>query len=130
MNILIPTPLRAYTDGKETVAVPGTTVSAVFTQLTTMYPELKQHLFTNEGKLRSFVNVYLNDDDIRYLPAKEDSSVIDSDELTIIPSIAGGAPSSDACCCAPVVSSSSSPFRRESYILLLSSSRPVRRCCH
>ena len=53
-------------------------------------PRAQQHLFTPEGKLRSFVNVYLNDDDIRYLPAKEDSAVTDTDELTIIPSIAGG----------------------------------------
>jgi sulfur-carrier protein len=98
MNIHIPTPLRAYTDGKETVAIPGATISAVFTQLTTTYPELRQHLFTAEGKLRSFVNVYLNDDDIRYLPAKEDSAVADTDELTIIPSIAGGSASAISRC--------------------------------
>jgi molybdopterin synthase sulfur carrier subunit len=91
MNIHIPTPLRAYTGGQETVSIPGTTVSATFTQLTATFPELKQHLFTPEGKLRSFVNVYLNDDDIRYLPSKEETPVTDSDELTIIPSIAGGA---------------------------------------
>ena len=90
MNIHIPTPLRAYTDGKETVAVPGATISAVFTQLTVTYPEIKQHLFTGEGKLRSFVNVYLNDDDIRYLPAKEQTATVPKDEITIIPSIAGG----------------------------------------
>jgi sulfur-carrier protein len=90
MNIHIPTPLRAYTGGLETVSVPGATVSAVFQQLTVQYPELKQHLFTAEGKLRSFVNVYLNDDDIRYLEAKEETAVQDTDELTIIPSIAGG----------------------------------------
>jgi molybdopterin synthase sulfur carrier subunit len=90
MNIHIPTPLRAYTEGLETVSVPGATVSAVFEQLTIKYPELKQHLFTPEGKLRSFVNVYLNDDDIRYLDNKEETSVQDADELTIIPSIAGG----------------------------------------
>jgi molybdopterin converting factor small subunit len=95
MNIHIPTPLRTYTGGKETVSIPGATVNATFTQLTETFPELKQHLFTPEGKLRSFVNVYLNDDDIRYLPAKEDTPVTDSDELTIIPSIAGGS----ACCC-------------------------------
>jgi sulfur-carrier protein len=94
MNIHIPTPLRAYTGGQETVTIPGTTVNSTFTQLTTAFPELKQHLFTPEGKLRSFVNVYLNDDDIRYLPGKEDTPVTDSDELTIIPSIAGGS----ACC--------------------------------
>jgi molybdopterin synthase sulfur carrier subunit len=90
MNIHIPTPLRAYTGGLETVSIPGATVSAIFQQLTVSYPELKPHLFTPEGKLRSFVNVYLNDDDIRYLDDKEESAVTDSDELTIIPSIAGG----------------------------------------
>ncbi len=90
MNIHIPTPLRTYTGGLETVTVDGATVHAVFQQLTADYPDLKQHLFTPEGKLRSFVNVYLNDDDIRYLDGKEATSVKDSDELTIIPSIAGG----------------------------------------
>ncbi len=95
MNIHIPTPLRAYTGGKETVTIPGTTVNATFTELTAAFPELKQHLFTPEGKLRSFVNVYLNDDDIRYLEAKEETAVKDTDELTIIPSIAGGT----SCCC-------------------------------
>lgn len=90
MNIHIPTPLRTYTGGLETVTVSGATVSAVFEQLTTKYPELKQHLFTPEGKLRSFVNVYLNDDDLRYLADKEATAVTDHDELTIIPSIAGG----------------------------------------
>jgi len=90
MNIHIPTPLRTYTGGLETVTVSGATISAVFEQLTTKYPELKQHLFTPEGKLRSFVNVYLNDDDLRYLPEKEATTVKDRDELTIIPSIAGG----------------------------------------
>jgi molybdopterin synthase sulfur carrier subunit len=90
MNIHIPTPLRTYTGGLETVSVPGATVTAVFEQLTIKYPELKPHLFTPEGKLRSFVNVYLNDDDIRYLDNKEATAVTDRDELTIIPSIAGG----------------------------------------
>ncbi len=90
MKIHIPTPLRAYTGGQETVTVSGGTVNAVFQQLVATFPELRQHLFTNEGKLRSFVNVYLNDDDIRYLDNKEETAVNDSDELTIIPSIAGG----------------------------------------
>ena len=91
MNIHIPTPLRNLTGGKETVSIPGATVNAVFQQLTATYPEIKQHLFTPEGKLRSFVNVYLNDDDLRYTDQKEETPVQDSDELTIIPSIAGGA---------------------------------------
>ncbi len=94
MKIHIPTPLRAYTGGKETVEVSGSTVSSALTQLTTDFPELKPNLFTPDGKLRSFVNLYLNEDDIRYLPGKEESPVQGSDELTIIPSIAGGCCSS------------------------------------
>ena len=90
MKINIPTPLRAYTGGEQTVSVPGATVGETLQQLTGAYPELRQHLYTGEGKLRSFVNLYLNDDDIRYLPQKESTPVEESDELTIIPSIAGG----------------------------------------
>jgi adenylyltransferase/sulfurtransferase len=93
MEIHIPTPLRAYTDKLETVSVEGATVAKGLAALVAAHPAMQQHLFTNEGKLRSFVNVYLNDDDVRYLPAKEDSPVAPTDELTIIPSIAGGAPS-------------------------------------
>jgi molybdopterin synthase sulfur carrier subunit len=90
MKIHIPTPLRASTGGKETVLAAGTTVSKALAQLTTDFPELKNNLFTPEGKVRSFVNLYLNEDDIRYLPGKEETPVQESDELTIIPSIAGG----------------------------------------
>jgi adenylyltransferase/sulfurtransferase len=93
MNIHIPTPLRAYTDKQQTVSVDGATVAEGLAALTAAFPAMQQHLFTAEGKLRSFVNVYLNDDDVRYLPAKEDSAVAPTDELTIIPSIAGGTPS-------------------------------------
>jgi adenylyltransferase/sulfurtransferase len=110
MNIHIPTPLRAYTAGAETVSVPGATVAEVFTNLTAQYPELKQQLFSNEGKLRSFVNVYLNDEDLRYLPEKEASAVAATDELTIIPSIAGGtdrtgehASRKNSCNCCPLL---------------------------
>jgi adenylyltransferase/sulfurtransferase len=90
MEIHIPTPLRAYTDKQETVSVSGATVNEGLAALVAAHPAMQQHLYTPEGKLRSFVNVYLNDDDVRYLPAKEDSPVLPSDELTIIPSIAGG----------------------------------------
>lgn len=96
MEIHIPTPLRAYTDKQETVSVEGATVAEGLAALTAAHPAMQQHLFTAEGKLRSFVNVYLNEDDVRYLPAKEDSPVSPTDELTIIPSIAGGAHS--RCC--------------------------------
>lgn len=93
MKIHIPTPLRSYTEGKETVEIAGATVAATLDQLATEFPPLRTHLFTTEGKLRSFVNVYLNDDDVRYLPGKDDTATSSADELTIIPSIAGG------CCC-------------------------------
>ena len=92
MQIHIPTPLRAYTDKQETISVEATTVAEGLAALTAAHPAMQQHLFTADGKLRSFVNVYLNDDDVRYLPAKEESPVSPTDELTIIPSIAGGSP--------------------------------------
>ena len=98
MNIHIPTPLRVYTGGAETVSIPGATITDVFSSLTTQFPELKQQLFNNEGKLRSFVNVYFNDEDLRYLPEKEATPVAATDELTIIPSIAGG-----CCTCCPLL---------------------------
>ena len=97
MKIHIPTPLRAYTDKQETVTVNGATVAAGLQSLVDAYPALKNHLFTPEGKLRSFVNIYVGDEDMRYLPEKEDTAVSDAAELTIIPSIAGG--SLAACCC-------------------------------
>ena len=90
MKIHIPTPLRAFTEKKETVPVSGATVAEGLTALTDLYPALRQHLFTPEGKVRSFVNLYLNEDDVRYLPAGEATPVSETDELTIIPSIAGG----------------------------------------
>jgi len=90
MKINIPTPLRAYTGGEQTVSVLGATVGDTLEALIGSYPDLRQHLYTSEGKLRSFVNLYLNDDDIRYLPQKEATPVEESDELSIIPSIAGG----------------------------------------
>ena len=90
MTIHIPTPLRGFTDKKDAVSVGGATVAEGLAALTTAYPAMRQHLFTPEGKLRSFVNVYLNDDDVRYLPAGDATAISESDELTIIPSIAGG----------------------------------------
>jgi len=89
MKINIPTPLRAYTGGEQTVNVPGATVGDALAALTVAYPELRQHLYTGDGKLRSFVNVYLNDDDIRYLN-KDSTPVVATDTLSIVPSIAGG----------------------------------------
>jgi len=90
MRIHIPTPLRVYTDKQDTVGVEASTVSEALDALTSRHPDLKRHLFSEEGKLRAFVNVYLNDEDIRYLPEKEATRVNVKDELSIIPSIAGG----------------------------------------
>lgn len=90
MIIFIPTPLRAFAGGQAEVNVPAATVTEALEQLTQTHSELRRHLFTPEGKLRSFVNVYLNDDDVRYLPEKEATAVKASDTLSIIPSIAGG----------------------------------------
>lgn len=87
-SIKIPTPLRVYTGNNAQVTVSGETVGAALTDLTSQYPELKQHLF-NGDQLRNFVNVYLGEEDIRFLSGLDTD--IDSDTLLrIIPSIAGG----------------------------------------
>jgi molybdopterin converting factor small subunit len=90
MKIHIPTPLRVYSGKQDTVSVSAATVGEALSALTTKHPDLKKHLYSDEGKLRSFVNVYLNDEDIRYLPEKDDTKVSEQDALSIIPSIAGG----------------------------------------
>lgn len=108
MEIHIPRPLRTYTERQETVSVNGTTIAEGLAALVERFPAMRQHLFTPEGKLRSFVNLYLNDEDVRYLPEKENTGVDDRAEITIIPSIAGGSASSfiggsplTACCPLP-----------------------------
>ena len=88
-TILIPTPLRPYTDKQEAVQASGATIGELLVDLTTKYAGLKAHLYNEQGKLRSFVNVYLNDEDIRYLE-KEKTPVKPGDTISIIPSVAGG----------------------------------------
>jgi adenylyltransferase/sulfurtransferase len=90
-RVLIPTPLRAYTDQQDTVDVEGATVGEVLATLTSRYSDLRRHLYSDEGKLRSFVNVYINDDDIRYLE-REATALKTGDVVSIVPSVAGGAP--------------------------------------
>ena len=87
-SIRIPTPLRPYTGNNETVSVSGTTIAEALNDLTTQYPDLKPHLF-NEGKLRSFVNIFLGEDDVRYLDGVE-TAIEEGSQIMIIPSIAGG----------------------------------------
>ena len=90
-TIHIPTPLRPFTDKKESVEVSGGTVGELLADLTHRYEGLRRHLYTDEGRLRNFVNVYLNDEDIRYLQ-REQTPVKPGDSLSIVPSVAGGAP--------------------------------------
>jgi len=92
-KILIPTPLRPYTDKQDTVEASGATVGELLADLTAKHAGLKAHLFNEQGKLRSFVNIYVNDEDIRYLE-KEQTPVKSDDTISIIPSVAGGAPAS------------------------------------
>ncbi|MCL4844959.1 MAG: molybdopterin-synthase adenylyltransferase MoeB [Acidobacteria bacterium] len=87
--IHIPTPLRPFTDHLDVVEVEGATVGEALAGLTAKYADLRRHLYTEEGRLRHFVNVYLNDEDIRYLE-KEATPVKPGDTLSIIPSVAGG----------------------------------------
>ncbi len=96
VKVIIPTPLRQYTGKKEAIEVKATTVGEALSGLTSQYGDLRRHLFTDEGKLRNFVNVYLNDEDIRYLK-KDQTPLQDNDVISIVPSIAGG--SSFRCIC-------------------------------
>lgn len=90
LTISIPTPLRRYTEGQSAVRVSGNSVGAALESLLQMHPSLKNQLYSDDGRLRSFVNVYLNDEDIRYLE-KTETAVKAGDTIAIVPSIAGGA---------------------------------------
>src|ERR1043165_2931255 len=90
-KILIPTPLRPFTDKKDAVEAEGKTIGELLTDLTTKHSGLKAHLYNDQGKLRSFVNIYINDEDIRYLQ-KEQTPIKAGDTVSIIPSVAGGGP--------------------------------------
>lgn len=88
-KVLIPTPLRQFTGKQDAVDAAGATVGEVLNALTNSYPDLRKQIFNDEGRLRSFVNVYLNDEDIRYL-SKTDTSAKEGDTISLVPSIAGG----------------------------------------
>ena len=90
VKVIIPTPLRAYTGKQESVEVQAATVGEALAALTDKFAELKKHLYSDDGRLRSFVNVYVNDEDIRYLQ-KDQTAVGEGDTISIVPSIAGGA---------------------------------------
>src|SRR3954469_9688289 len=88
-KVLIPTPLRQFTGKQDAVTASGATVGEVLSDLTSQFPDLRKQIFTDEGKVRSFVNVYLNDEDIRYL-SKDATPTQDGDTISLVPSIAGG----------------------------------------
>jgi len=88
IKVQIPTPMRQHTDGQTTVEVAGTTVKTVLDALAIRYPAITSRLFEN-GQVRRFVNLYLNNEDVRYLD-KEATPLVESDTISIVPSIAGG----------------------------------------
>ncbi len=89
-KVLIPTPLRPYAGNQEALELDGATIGEVLEELTRQHQKLEKHLFHEAGKLRNFVNVYLNDEDIRYLNGP-DTALKEGDVVSIVPSIAGGA---------------------------------------
>jgi molybdopterin synthase sulfur carrier subunit len=89
INVRIPTPLRKVTKDKDVVQVSGATITEIVENLEKQYPGLKERLCDERGELRRFVNIYLNDEDIRFAQGKQ-TPVKDGDEISIIPAIAGG----------------------------------------
>jgi adenylyltransferase/sulfurtransferase len=89
LTINIPTPLRPYVSGQAAINVSGATVGEALEGLTQQHPDLRRHLYGDQGKLRAFINVYVNDEDIRYLQ-KENTPIQTGDSISIVPSIAGG----------------------------------------
>src|ERR1700730_4690962 len=97
VKVMIPTPLRVYAGKRDSAEFTAATVGEALGHLTSQFGDLRKHLFTEDGKLRSFVNVYVNDEDIRYL-AKENTPTKDGDTISIVPSIAGGSSPVHRCC--------------------------------
>ena len=107
-TVLIPTPLRTFTNGAAEVAARGATVAEIIEDIDRSYPGLKERLCKEDGRIRPFVNIYVNDEDMRLLQSL-DTPVGDGDELSIVPAIAGGSAPADF----PAASvSNSAPFER------------------
>jgi molybdopterin synthase sulfur carrier subunit len=88
-TVRIPTPLRKLTAGKEEVSASGATVGELITNLETQFPGIKERICDESGKVRRFVNIFANDEDIRYLKNLE-TPIKEADEISIVPAIAGG----------------------------------------
>jgi len=89
VRVIIPTPLRPFAGKRDHVEVAAQTVGEALASLISQHGELRRHLYQDDGRLRSFVNVYVNDEDIRYLQ-KESTPLHEGDTISIVPSIAGG----------------------------------------
>lgn len=89
VKVLIPTPLRNLTSEKDVVEIDGATIAEVFTNLEAIHPGMGARLCDEGGEIRRFVNVYLNQEDIRFKEGK-DTAVSEGDEVSIVPAIAGG----------------------------------------
>jgi sulfur-carrier protein len=94
VQVNLPTVLRSHAGGAKTVAAQGSTVGEVLAALADEYPGLSGQVVDGDGTLHKFVNVYLNDDDVRYLSSL-DTPVKDTDEISILPAVAGGAGEAD-----------------------------------
>ena len=90
ISVRIPTPLRKFTGGAESVTASGATVAAVVQDVESRHPGLKERICDDAGKVRRFVNVYVNGEDIRFLGSL-DTPVKEGDEISIVPALAGGA---------------------------------------
>jgi len=88
--IRIPTALRSRAGGQSSLEVDGATIGAVLQGLVSSYPDLAGQVFGADGELHRFVNVYVNDDDVRYMSGL-DTPVADGDQVTLLPAVAGGA---------------------------------------
>jgi len=89
VTVRIPTPLRKLTDGADEVTVEGATIGALIDNLEAAHAGLKERLCDDSGEVRRFVNIYLNDEDVRFLQGR-DTELKDGDEVSIVPAIAGG----------------------------------------
>ena len=90
IKVRIPTPLRPMTGGKNEVEVAGNSVGEILENLATAHPGIKERICDEQGEVRRFINIYVNEEDIRFLTGKE-TPLKEGDEMSIIPAIAGGA---------------------------------------
>jgi molybdopterin synthase sulfur carrier subunit len=89
IKVRIPTPLRPMTGGKKEVEIAGTSVEEIIDNLESTHPGIKERICDEQGEVRRFINIYVNEEDIRFLTGKE-TPLKDGDEMSIIPAIAGG----------------------------------------